>query len=190
MMLQDVQYRIRGNNYLTILVDESYKDYARRFPNHIYTKVIDDALSGILKIFPGNPFLDFSAPNLKGKRFTISEEIKGKIALINLWGSWCGPCIFKAQQIVPIYKNYKNKGFTVVGVAREFKNTDALISRLKKEQFNWLNLVEMNDENGIWNKYSISNGAGIQILIDRDGIILAVDPSAEEIEKIVSSKTK
>lgn len=183
LMHHDVQYQAKDNRDLAMLINDVYKHYAVKFPNHWYTKVVGDAISGIVKIYPGNQFIDFTAPDLKGKTFALSEQIKGKVALIDLWGSWCGPCIAKAQLVVPIYKKYKDKGFTIVGIAREFKNTDALKSRLKKEEFNWLNLVELDDKEGIWNKYSISNGAGIQVLVDSTGKILAVDPSAEEIEK-------
>ncbi len=190
VMYNDVQYSAKDNQRLAILLDDAYKTYAQKYPNHLYTKVVGDAIAGIIKIFPGNPFIDFTAPDLNGKEVSLSSQINGKVALINLWGSWCGPCIAKAQQLVPIYKKYKDKGFTVVGVAREFKNTKALLSRLKQEEFNWLNLVEMDDKQGIWNKYSISNGAGIQVLVDANGIILAVDPTAEEVDQIVKKLMK
>lgn len=190
LLFRDVQYNAKENRYLATLADETYQKYAIKFPKHPYTKIVGDAMAGIIKIFPGNQFIDFTAPDLKGQEVTLSKVIKGKIALINLWGSWCGPCIAKAQHIVPIYKKYKDKGFTVVGIAREFKNTDALLSRLEKEQFTWLNLVEMDDKHGIWNKYSINNGAGIQVLVDAKGTILAVDPTAEEVDQIVAKLIK
>ncbi|RYG21261.1 MAG: TlpA family protein disulfide reductase [Chitinophagaceae bacterium] len=188
LLFNDAQYLAKNNRDLAMYIDEAYKQYAVTFPDHWYTKVVGDAIAGIVKLFPGNQFVDFSAPDLKGQTFTLSEQIKGKVALIDLWGSWCGPCIAKAQLVVPIYKKYKDKGFTVVGIAREFKNTDALKSRLKKEEFNWLNLVELDDKAGIWNKYAISNGAGIQVLVDASGKILAVEPTAEEVEKLIKKK--
>lgn len=190
LIYNDVQYQAKNNRDLAMLIDEVYKQYAITFPDHWYTKVVGDAIGGIVKIFPGNRFIDFTAPNLKGQEFTLSEQIKDKVALINLWGSWCGPCIAKAKLVVPIYNKYKKQGFTVVGIAREFKDTKALKNRLKKEEFNWLNLVEMDDKNGIWNKYSISNGAGIQVLVDANGKILAVDPTAEEINGILKELIK
>ena len=190
LMFNDVQYQAKDYRYLAMLIDETYKQYAKTFPEHWYTKVVGDAIGGIVKIFPGNQFVDFTAPDLKGQTFTLSEQIKGKVALIDLWGSWCGPCIAKAKLIVPIYQKYKDKGFTVVGIAREFKNTEALKDRLKKEKFNWLNLVEMDDKNGIWNKYAIGNGAGIQVLVDQTGKILAVDPTAEEVEVVLKKLIK
>ncbi|RZK41135.1 MAG: AhpC/TSA family protein [Pedobacter sp.] len=185
LMFNDVQYQAKQNRYLAMLIDETYKQYALRFPDHFYTKVVGDAIGGIVKVFPGNQFVDFAAPDLDGKIYTLSNEIKGKVAIINLWGSWCGPCIAKTKLVAPIYHRYKNKGFTIVNIAREFKDTQALKSRLKKEKFNWLNLVEMDDKAGIWNKYSVGDGGGVQVLVDASGVILAVDPTAEEVERIV-----
>lgn len=185
LMYLDVLYKARNDRYVATLIAENYQLYAKKFPEHLYTKVVGDGIGGIIKIVPGNQFVDFTAPDLKGQAHTLSTIIKDKVAIIDLWGSWCGPCIAKAQQIVPIYKKYKDKGFTVVGIAREFKSTNALKNRLKQEEFNWLNLVELDDKHGIWNKYSISNGAGIQVLVDAKGKILAVDPTAQEVEAIL-----
>lgn len=140
-------------------------------------------MAGHAKVVPGNSFVDFSAPALDGKLYTLSEQIKGKVAVVDLWASWCGPCIAKAQALVPIYKKYKTKGFTIVGVAREFKNLDALKFRLSKEEFSWLQLTELNDENGIWAKYSVGDGGGVQVLVDQKGAILEINPSAEKVEQ-------
>lgn len=185
-LYMDVVYEAKSNRHLAILCDSLFKQYSRVFPDHYYTKLIREGLNGALKIYPGNNFIDFTAPDLKGKPYTLSEFIKNKVALINLWGSWCGPCIAKTRKVVPLYKKYKAKGFTVVGVAREYKSVNALIRRLQQEKFDWLNLVELDDKAGIWNKYSVSNGAGIQILVDAQGKILAVDPTAEELAQLLS----
>lgn len=47
---------------------------------------------------------------------------------------------------------------------------------------------ELNDTNQIWMKYRIPNAAGGTFLIDTHGIILAVNPTAEEIESILQKE--
>ena len=90
--------------------------------------------------------------------------------------------------VVPIYEQYKDKGFKIVGIAREFGNTAAVKNRLSKEQFTWLNLVDLDDKLNIWNKYGISNGTGLMVLVDKDGTILSIDPKPEELKKILQDK--
>lgn len=45
----------------------------------------------------------------------------------------------------------------------------------------WLNLVDVGDANAIWAKYRCPNGGGKVVLVDPEGVIVAVDPSAEDV---------
>jgi len=48
--------------------------------------------------------------------------------------------------------------------------------------------LELHDEHKIWEKYGVSRAAGITVLVDRDGTILAIHPTAEEVERILQEK--
>jgi hypothetical protein len=63
-----------------------------------------------------------------------------------------------------------------------------MASALANDGYPWLNLLELNDENKIWSKYGVSYSGGITILVDRDGTILAIRPTAEEVEKILMER--
>ena len=185
LMWNDLKFH-KENPQLVKSVSDVYPLFAKKFPDNVYTTMVGNELKGFLKIKAGEKFIDFTAQDLDGKDFKISSLIENKVVLIDLWGSWCGPCISKTRTMIPIYEKYKDKGFSIVGVAREFKNADALKDRLSKENFTWINLIELNDKNGIWNKYAISTAAGRMLLVDKNGIILATDPSAEEINTILA----
>lgn len=188
LMWSDVVMQIKNDPTVAKLVMATFPVFKEKYPNHVYTAKISAQLTGIRTIAVGNRYIDFKAPTLRGDTLQLSALIKNKVALIDLWGSWCGPCIAKSRLVVPIYQAYKSKGFEVVGIAREFKSAEALKKRLAKEQFSWTNLVELDDRQNIWNLYGISNGTGLMVLVDRDGIILSVDPKPEELEKILQDK--
>lgn len=90
--------------------------------------------------------------------------------------------------MIPIYNEFKDKGFIIIGVAGEFKNTDNLVKRLEKEKWPWLNLVELDRKNAIWVKYGVNGGGGGIFLIDEKGNIIAEDPTAEEVRKELESR--
>ena len=90
--------------------------------------------------------------------------------------------------MVPVYEEYKDKGFTVIGVAGEFHNTDRLQRFLTKEPWPWVNLVELNRANSIWSKYGVDGGGGGMFLIDKGGTILAKDPSPAEVIKVLETR--
>ena len=169
-------------------IGEIQKTLASRHPDHPYTKRIADTIRRLNSGRVGDKFIDFVAPDLSGKPFRLSNQIKGKVALIDLWASWCGPCIAKSRTIAPVYNEFKDKGFTIVGIAAEFDDTDQLKAALKREKYPWLNLVELDGKNGIWAKYGLANQGGAKFLVDRHGTIIAVDPTAEELRKILTKQ--
>lgn len=61
--------------------------------------------------------LSFSLPNLEGEVIgPESEELRGKVLLINLWGTWCPPCRYEIPYLVKLQEEYGARGFEVVGI--------------------------------------------------------------------------
>jgi peroxiredoxin len=187
-MFEDLTFKrnIINNNDLRII----YTTYSKKYPNHPYTLLINDMITARENIKIGSEFIDFSASDLHGKTYILSDIIKDKIALIDLWASYCGPCIMKSKSMIPVYKEFKNRGFTICGVASEIKNTDRMEKIIEREKFPWINLVELDYKNKIWAKYGVTNSAGATFLIDKDGKILAINPTAEEVRNILIDKLK
>ncbi len=166
-------------------IDEHLKVFNEKFSdgfnkNPMKIELMRDIAA--LKIKEGNPYPDFSAPDLEGNMLTLSEEIKGKVAVIDLWASWCGPCIRTSKSFIPVWEKYKDKGFTIIGVARELDNTKAMEEAIEKHKFPWINLVELNDRSNLWAIYGAGNGGGKVILVDKDGRIVDVEFDAETLE--------
>jgi thiol-disulfide isomerase/thioredoxin len=55
---------------------------------------------------------------LDGRAFKLSDYA-GKVILINLWASWCGPCRQEMPHLVELNKEYKARGLQLVGLTTE-----------------------------------------------------------------------
>jgi len=155
------------------------------YPNHPYTAFIET----IKKIKVGNVCPQIQAPDKSGEIIDISAIIKNKkLTLIDLWAPWCSPCIEKGKEMIPVYEKYKDSGFGVIGVVGGIKNKESYQRAIKSFNFPWENLIEINNENRIWEKFNIMNSGGATFIIDNTGIILAINPTIEETEQILNEK--
>jgi len=184
LLVTDLYYQ-RENPAIVQAIAAIYPDYAAHFPNHPYTSALEEMLRGVLGVVVGGHIIDFEAPDLADAYHRLSDLLTEKVLLIDFWGSWCGPCIAKTRTMVPVYEAYHGKGFGIVGIAREFGDTHALRARLEQEAFTWVNLVELDDQQGIWKKYGMSNAAGLMLLNDQQGEILAINPTADEVRQLL-----
>lgn len=168
---------------------QAYYSLADALPEHPYTSMVGQMLKSHQAIQVGGEYIDFEVQDLDGNLVKVSTLMNDKYVLLDLWASWCGPCIKKSRTMVPVYEKFKDDNFTVVGVAREFKDQQNLLRALEREKFPWTNLVELDDRDAVWLKYNIPFSGGGVFLIDPAGKILAVNPEAEEVEDILQRRS-
>lgn len=59
---------------------------------------------------------DFRLISIKGDTITLSD-FKGHVIFLNFWATWCPPCRAEIPALKKIYEKYRERGFTIIGVA-------------------------------------------------------------------------
>lgn len=80
--------------------------------------------AGLLRLVPpesrgaevGERIPEYSASRLSGGEVAFSDY-RGKVVLINVWATWCGPCRVEMPPIQAAYERYRDQGFTVLAIA-------------------------------------------------------------------------
>lgn len=71
--------------------------------------------------------------SLDGKSLRLSD-FKGKVVILNLWATWCGPCRREIPDFIKIQQDYKGRGVEVLGVTSEDdRNTADSVKEFVKE---------------------------------------------------------
>jgi peroxiredoxin len=111
---------------------------------------------------------EYSASTLSGDSVSLSSY-RGKVVLLNVWATWCGPCRKEIPELRVINSRYSSQGLTVVGVTVDTEGTEAQIADFVKE-FRMDYALWHDPNERISAQYAIV-GLPASFLIDRSGVI-------------------
>ncbi len=125
---------------------------------------------------------EIALQNPDGVEMTLSS-LRGKYVLIDFWASWCSPCRHENPNVVRLYNQYKDKGFTVMSVSLD-SDIGAWKNAIKEDGLVWPNHV--SDLSG-WDS-SMPNLYGFQsiphtVLVDKEGKIIEAGLRGESLEQ-------
>jgi len=70
-----------------------------------------------------------------------------KVRLINLWATWCGPCVIEFPELVAINRMYRGRDFELITISADApENKEAVLSFLKKQQASSKNYIFSHDD--------------------------------------------
>jgi len=137
---------------------------------------------------------DFKAVDSNNQPLTLSQ-FKGKnVVLIELWASWCGPCLKGFPYLKTIHSKYHPKGFEIIAVTLD-QDKKTWLSAVKEEGIdNWYNMATQFRQgeslnNNIFQNYP-SGPIPKSFLIDKEGKIIGSwgfysKANEEELDKIL-----
>lgn len=129
---------------------------------------------------------DFTYPTLDGEVFTLSEQ-KGKVIVLNLWATWCGPCIKEIPDFIDLQNEFKDKGVEFVGIAVDDKGWDAVRPFVDKHEINYQILLDK--ESSIFESYPLQ-GLPNTYIINRQGEVahIIISMTSKELLKPLLSE--
>jgi thiol-disulfide isomerase/thioredoxin len=167
----------------------NFNDFKNGFPNSKYSSIISNHKLDLLKLSKGNV-----APNFEGTQLnslsTNLNNFRGKIVYIDVWATWCGPCIKEYPQFKLLYNRFKeNKDivFLFVSIDKDSSKWRKYINNQKEIIGVNINLNE-NEIESFMKSYSI-NSIPHYILIDKIGNIIdsnAEGPSSINLENLIN----
>ncbi|MEW2162866.1 TlpA disulfide reductase family protein [Streptomyces sp. NPDC007084] len=139
---------------------------------------------------------DLSGPTVDGKHLDVAD-FKGKVVVLNVWGSWCPPCRAEAPNFVKVAKETASQGVQFVGINTRDPGTAKARAFEKDKGVTYPSLYDptgklmLRFEKGTLNPQTIPS----TLVIDRDGKIaartlqaLSADKLHEMLDPVVAEK--
>ena len=67
----------------------------------------------------GQQLEDFELPGLAAGETLRISDFRGRVVLLNFWGSWCAPCLEELPEFSTLYRAYRDHGLSLVAVATD-----------------------------------------------------------------------
>lgn len=172
---------------------EEYLDGMSRFGKYWLSPALKTRAEAVgtklYKTRAGGIAANFTYPDVKGKEVSLSD-FKGKVVLIDVWATWCGPCKQEIPHLKKLEEEMKGTDVVFLGVS---------VDEARNKQ-KWMDFIEKEGLGGIqlfadgWSKitkdYRI-NGIPRFIVIDRKGNVVSFDaprPSNPMLKKMLETE--
>jgi peroxiredoxin len=129
----------------------------------------------------------FALKTLDGQTTTLSAQ-RGKVVVINLWASWCGPCRAEMPAIQKVYASERDRGLTVLAVNGTFQ--DSVSNAQAFAQQYGLSFPILLDTDGRVSRMYLLSALPSTYIVDRRGIIRSVVVGGPMSEAFVRSKVE
>jgi len=127
----------------------------------------------------GQPALDFALQDLAGNSMRLSN-LRGQVVLVNLWATWCPPCLAEMPDLSALYLAHKDEGFIILGVDDQ-ERKETVSEFLKRTPLPYP--VLLDPDSRVSRAYGVSF-LPMSILIDRRGVLRALFPGQSNRAKL------
>jgi len=114
---------------------------------------------------------DFTLPALDGSTVRLSDHLGKGVILIDFWSTTCDPCLAEMPHLVELYKQYKDKGFTILAVSLDGPESRSLVSSVAHDK-GMVFPVLLDEETSVVARYNPKRELPFSVLIGKDGSIL------------------
>ncbi len=166
---------------------ELFSNMSKENQQSEYGKRISSLLLDLNDLKPaeiGEKYRDFSMKNQNDVEKKLSD-FKGKVVLLEFWASWCMPCRQDNPNLVNTYNKFKTNGFEIFAVSLD-DNKENWLKAIQKDGLTWEHVSDLNGRN---NKAALLyriNGIPENMLIDKNGLIIARNLRGESLDKKLS----
>ena len=186
LMINYLQYGLKPDGNL----EKAFAIYKNSNPNPENLEKLSTRYNTLMGLTKGNPSPSFDFENHKGGTTSL-EDLKGKYVYIDVWATWCGPCLREIPALQEIEKDYAGKNIAIVSISiDEPKDYDKWKNMVTESSLGGIQL--MADKN--WKSQFVESYAilGIPrfILVDPNGDIVSADaprPSALELRAMLDN---
>ena len=124
---------------------------------------------GLLALARRGPALapDFAVPDLAGRTVRLSG-LRGKVVVLNLWATWCAPCVEEMPSLERLHAALRDADFALLAVSQDEDGKRVVVPFVERMHLSFP--VLLDPERQVGDRYGVS-GYPETFVIDRNGYV-------------------
>jgi len=125
-------------------------------------------LAGKQRFKKGGHAPNFTLPDLNDKMVSLADY-RGQVVLLNIWATWCRPCVEEMPSMEKLYQELKDEKFVILAVSIDESGADVVRPFMKKHKLSFPALI---DSAGTLKNLYRTTGVPESFIISKQGGIL------------------
>jgi cytochrome c biogenesis protein CcmG/thiol:disulfide interchange protein DsbE len=116
----------------------------------------------------GKPLADFTLPDLQGRSVQLAA-LRGKVVFINVWATWCPPCVEEMPTIQQLYERLHSRGLEILAVSLDALGVQVVAPFVQSRGLSFPTLL---DPKNLVQRLYHTTGVPESFIVDKRGILV------------------
>jgi peroxiredoxin len=127
------------------------------------------AVVGYMSVSKKDAIPDVAFTNLQGKKFT-SQDLRGKVVMINFWATSCVTCVKEMPEMVDTYNKYKDNGLEFIAVAMAYDPPNYVLNFVETRKLPFQ--IALDTQGDLAKSFGDIKLTPTTLVVDKDGHII------------------
>ena len=116
----------------------------------------------------GKPLADFTLPDLQGHAVHLAA-LRGKVVFVNVWATWCPPCVEEMPTIQQLYERLNSRGLEILAVSLDALGVQVVAPFIQSHRLSFPTLL---DTKNLVQRLYRTTGVPESFIVDKRGILV------------------